>query len=154
MAQSKKINLPAFAKLIKEVNAVGEFIKALQDEKQSVMNDFDKERNSFRAGKISETTLISSVKKTNKELLRIDKGIRNSIRRTNSLTAAISKTASRQSPKVFRAHLIGVTSSKKTKKGRRHSKGSKRSKGGKRPKISGIRAILKEERRLDLKAQK
>ena len=83
--------------------------------------------------------------------MRIDKVIRNSIRRANSLTDQVKRAASNQAPKVFRAHLIGVTSSKKAKKGKRHlkKKGSKKS-----PKILNIRAILKLEKKLDRKYQK
>ncbi len=120
MVQSKKMDERAFAQLVKEFNAIGELIRTLQEEKQAVLDSFDAERDRFVKGRISEKTLLSSVQKTNKELLRIDKNIRNAIARVRKLGKKMEAFASKQAPKVFRAHLTGVklVSSKKKAKGR------------------------------------
>jgi hypothetical protein len=120
MAQAKKMNENEFAKLVKEFSAVGELIRARQEEKQSVMDAFLVEKKRHMAGKISTKTLESSVKKTNTELLRLDKQIRDIISRTNKLGDMAKAFASKQAPKVFRAKNAGVfllnSGSKKKKK--------------------------------------
>jgi len=120
MAQTKKMNEQAFAKLVKEFHAVGELIRARQEEKQSLIDEFDSERERYSAGKISKKALESSVAKTNKEFLRLDKEIRRQIARANALGNMAKSLASQQAPKVFRAKTSGifliVKKVKKTKK--------------------------------------
>ncbi len=120
MAEAKKMDEGAFAKLVKEFHALGELIRARQEEKQAVIDAFLVEKQRYSVGKISKKTLESSVKKTNKELLRIDKELRRYIARANALADRAKKLASRQAPKVFRAKITGIfligTKSKKKKK--------------------------------------
>lgn len=110
------MNESEFAKLIKEFNAVGELIRARQEEKQSVINAFEVERGRYKAGKISRKTLDSSIKKTNNEFIRLDKEIRKGIARVNFLGTGAKQLASKQAPIVFRASSAGVTILTKKKK--------------------------------------
>ena len=103
--QTKKMNESYFAKLVKEFNAVGEFIRARQEEKQALMNEFDSERRRFVGGRISEKTLISSARKTNKELQNLDKSIRVTIAKTVGLSIQAKKLVANQSPLTFKAGL-------------------------------------------------
>ena len=107
MAQSKKMNAASFAKLVKEIDSVGELILTKQNEKQSVIDDFEKEKDRFKKGRISEATLASSAKKVNVELLRLDKGIREAIVKTGKIAASTKEFAKKQAPKVFRASVSG-----------------------------------------------
>lgn len=108
MAQSKKMNEARFAKLIKELDSVGELILTKQNEKQSVMDDFEKERARYSKGQISEATLSSSAKKVNVELLRLDKGIREAIVKVGKISVNAKEFAKNQSPKVFRASVSRI----------------------------------------------
>lgn len=123
MAKEKMMNESTFAKIVKAINVEGEIIRSKQDEKQAVMNEFDREQRRYNAGKISRSTLTALAKKTNKTLIRLDKEIRRSITKVASMTARAKKFASRQVPKVVRAKLAGVVSAgKKKKKHRRKAK--------------------------------
>ena len=155
MVQSKKMNQFAFAKIIKEVDSIAELIRSKQDQKQAIIDDFEKEKKRYRVGKISESTLASSVRKTNDGFIKIDKEIRTAIASHNRLADSAKRMASNQSPKVFRAHLYGVQGNKKASKKRRSKKqGSKKQRPKKQKLMPGIRRILEEERKLDRKYQK
>lgn len=108
MAQEKKIDELAFGMLVKELTAFGELIRTNQDEKQTAMDDFDKERERFRTGKISKKALASSAKKVNKELSRLDRAIRQDIANTAKVANQIKLFTAKESPKTFRASLSGI----------------------------------------------
>lgn len=110
-AKTKKMDESAFAQIVKEFNAFGELIRARQDEKQAVIDEFNSESKRFYFGKISEKTLASSAAKTNRELRRLDEQIRATIEKAGDLAAQARKFASAQSPKSFKAILSGVVSS-------------------------------------------
>lgn len=120
MAKTKKMDESAFAKLVKEFHAMGELVRARQDEKQAIIDEFNSEGKRFFLGKISEKALASSVRKTNNELHRLDKSIRDAIARAGDIATQAKKFVSVQSPKTFRATLSGVSGiTKKKKKARR-----------------------------------
>lgn len=108
MAQAKKMNEATFAKLVKEFHAVGELIRARQDEKQAIVDAFDLEKKRYSAGKLSKKALGSSARKTNKEFLRLDKELRRYIARVNAIGNTSKRLASQQAPKVFRAKTSGI----------------------------------------------
>ena len=66
MVKVKLMNEELFAKTMKEFNVAGETIKARQQEKQGLLDDFDTECKRFFFGKISERALQTSVAKTTK----------------------------------------------------------------------------------------
>ena len=101
--------------MIKELNALGELIRTRQEEKQAIIDEFDKEKERYRKGKISEDTMKSSSKKVNKEFSRINKDIRNAIVKSNKLGSRIKDFVGNQSPRVFVAKVSGI-SLKSTKK--------------------------------------
>ena len=116
MAKAKMMNENSFAKMVKELNALGELIRTRQEEKQAVIDEFDKERARFRTGKISENTMKSSSAKANREFSRINKDIRIAIFKSNKLGTIIREFIGNQSPKSFVAKVSGVmlrTSKKK-----------------------------------------
>jgi hypothetical protein len=160
MAKSKKMNEAALAKLVKELDSVGELILTRQDEKQAVMNDFDAERARYVKGRISEDTLLSSSRKTNAELIKLDKNIREAIIKVGKISMDIRAFAIRQAPKVFRAGVSGVKPISRKKKVKKKTKKVKRKvkkKTVKKPKSKGIKAsktTLKKEMTLDRKFSK
>jgi predicted RND superfamily exporter protein len=119
MALVKKMNESAFAQILKEFHALGELIRARQDEKQAILDQFDSESKRFYFGKISEKALESSIKKTNKELNRLDREINQAISRANKLGSRMSSLIKSQKPKVFKATLSGISSRVDKKKVKR-----------------------------------
>ena len=79
MAQEKHMNESAYGSIVKEATSLGELIRTHQDEKQAAMDEFDKERQRYKSGKISKKALGASVKKINKELKRLDQLIKKDI---------------------------------------------------------------------------
>ena len=113
MVQTKKMNEAFSAKMLKELTVSGELIRARQDEKQSLLDEFDNECKRFFFGKISRRALEASVKKTNNELHRLNLGIRNSITNCRSTAERLQKLVSAQSPIAYRATLSGISGGKK-----------------------------------------
>jgi hypothetical protein len=136
MVKTKVINQNAFAKLVKELDALGELVKVRQKEKQSVLDSYDAEKKRFSMRKISEKSLESSIKKTNAELMRLDKNIRLTIQKVIKLTAVVNKFLRSQTPKVFRAHKTGLamTSGKKKKASKKRKAPKKKAPKKKAPK--------------------
>jgi len=100
----------------KDLTVAGELIRARQDEKQALLDEFDKECKRFFFGKISQRALMSSVKKTNVELQRLDKNIRETIRRARSLSLREMSLVGSQAPIGYRATISGITGGAKKKK--------------------------------------
>lgn len=115
MAQTKKMNESFFAQLLKDFNVAGELIRARQEEKQGLLDDFDSECKRFFFGKISERALMSSVKKTNNELHRLDVEIRQNITKSRRLADRAGRLSSAQAPIGFRATLSGISGGSKKK---------------------------------------
>jgi hypothetical protein len=112
MVKSKKMNEEVFSKLHKELTTTGELIRARQEEKQGLLDEFTAESKRFFFGKISERSLASSVKKTNAELQRLDKGIRAAMSRSRVLADKIKSLVAKQAPIGYRATLSGISGGK------------------------------------------
>ncbi len=135
MVQTKKMNESFFSKILKEFNVAGELIRARQEEKQGLLNDFDGECKRFFFGKISERSLASSVKKTNRELKRLDRDIRKNITRARKAGDRAEKLTSAQAPVKYRATLSGISGGKiKAKKKKKRRKKAKKKKTRKKTK--------------------
>jgi hypothetical protein len=139
MVHVRRMNESYFAELLKELNVVGELIRARQEEKQGVLDEFDSESKRFFFGKISEKALASSVKKTNAEISELDREIRKNITRARSISERLGKIASSQAPESYRVTLSGV-SERKVKK-------SKKSKKKKLPKKKHAKKKIKKSKR-------
>jgi hypothetical protein len=126
MVQTKKMNESFFAKILKEFNVAGELIRARQEEKQGLLDDFDAECKRFFFGKISERALASSVKKANRELQRLDVDIRRSITRARKTGSRAMTLTSAQAPVKYRATLSGIIGGKTKKKKKRRRKTRKK----------------------------
>ena len=116
MVQTRKMNESFFVKIQKELTTTGEWIRSRQDEKQALLNEFDQECKRFFFGKISQRALAASVKKTNLELQRLDKSIRDSIKKSRSLSTREMKLIGDQAPIGYRATISGITGGTKKKK--------------------------------------
>lgn len=116
MARTRKMNEVTFAQILKEFHAVGELIRARQNEKQAILDEFDSESRRFFFGKISEKALESSIRKTNKELGRLDRDIRSSISTARLLGKRMDMLVLSQNPLTFRATLSGISSGDGNKK--------------------------------------
>ena len=168
MAKEKMMNEARFSKMVGEFDSLGELVRTRQDEKQSVMDEFDKERKRFRSGKISEKTVESSARKANKEMMKLNDEIRDIISRANKMANTIKGFVSSQSPRVFSAHISGISSGvkKKTrKKAKKRAKKKVKKKAKRvvrkvsRKKAKKVTKVLKSSRRerelaLDKKYQK
>ena len=122
MARTKKMNEVTFAQILKEFHAVGELIRARQNEKQAILDEFDSESRRFFFGKISEKALESSIRKTNKELGRLDKEIRVAISNARLLGNRMNSLVTAQSPLTFRGTLSGISSGDGKKKAKKKAK--------------------------------
>ena len=121
MVQVKKMNESFFAKILKEFNVAGELVRARQEEKQGLLDDFDSECKRFFFGKISERALASSVKKTNAELQRLDRDLRTNIAKSRRASEKATTLVLAQAPVRYRATLSGIVGGeiKATKKKRK-----------------------------------
>src|SRR3989304_3376540 len=108
MVKVKMMNEELFAKTLKEFNVAGELVRARQEEKQGLLDEFDKECKRFFYGKISERALVSSVKKTNNELQRLDGEIRQNMAKSRHAGNRALGIISVQVPVHFRATLSGI----------------------------------------------
>jgi len=125
MVHIHRMNESFFAKVLKDFNVAGELLRSRQEEKQGLLDEFDAECKRFFFGKISERALASSVKKTNKELQRLDKSIRESMKRARSAGDRALKLVSAQAPVGFRATLSGISGGAAKKKAK-SKKGKKK----------------------------
>ncbi len=122
MVQTKKMNESFFVKMQKELTTAGELIRARQDEKQALLDEFDAECKRFFFGKISQRALMASVKKTNKELQRLDKAIKDIIRLAKRISNREINLVSAQAPIKYKATLSGITGGEKKKKRKKTTK--------------------------------
>lgn len=128
MVKVGMMNEEFFAKTLKEFNVAGELVRARQEEKQGLLDEFDTECKRFFYGKISERALISSVKKTNAELHRLDHEIRVNMGKARAAGDRAMKLISAQQPVHYRATLSGIAggAQKAKKHGKKHKKHKKR----------------------------
>jgi hypothetical protein len=131
MATEKGMNQSSFVKIAKEINAFAEVIRSRQDQKQVIIDDFDKERKRYQTGKIAKKSLISSIPRVRKELQRLNVEIRRNIKSLNKTAEKIKRFSARQNPKNFRVSLSGISLAGGKKKKHRahhrvHKKGKKR----------------------------
>lgn len=108
MAEIRKMNEARLDNLLKDITVRGEEIRSLQDEKQSVMDEFRKECERFRNGRISEQSLIASTKKVNSELAALDLKIRRSIKTSQANTRRTHFYVESQVPERYRATHGGI----------------------------------------------
>ena len=128
MVQTKHMNEESFARTLKELNVAGELVRARQDEKQGLLDEFDQECKRFFFGKISQRALQASVKKTNAELSRLDKEIRQNMAKSRTAGNKISRLVSAQAPIGFRATMSGISGGRAGKKKKRKAKRRKAAK--------------------------
>ncbi len=122
MVQAKKMNEELFAKMLKELTVVADLIRARQEEKQGILDEFESETKRFFFGRISEKALASSVKKTNLELKRLDAAIREEMSKARALLEKEQKLVGNQNPIGYKATLEGIFG------GRRKAKPAKKKK--------------------------
>ena len=125
MVKVRMMNEEFFAKTLKEFNVAGELLRAREEEKQGLLDEFDKECKRFFFGKISEKALASSVKKTNDELHRLDSEIRMNMGKARAAADKAMKTVSAQAPIHYRATLSGLSGGGE-KKAKKHKHRKKR----------------------------
>lgn len=107
-SKTKKLNESKLASIIKELHSFGELVRARQEEKQSVINEFNSEDRRFLVGKLSQRTVKSSIRKTGAELRRLNQEIRDTMKDSKKKLKEIDELISAQSPKRFRVSLSGV----------------------------------------------
>src|SRR3989344_9115462 len=98
MVHIKRMDESFFAKILRDLNVAGELVRARQEEKQGLLDEFDLECKRFFFGKISERALASSVKKTNNELHRLDNEIRMNMGKARHAANRASGIISAQAP--------------------------------------------------------
>ena len=122
MVTEKKMDELSYEDIVKELSADGELLRAHQNEKQSVLNDFDSERKRYHTGVISKSALSTSVPMVRKMVRDLDKAIRQDIRNIHKIALKTQKFAERQAPKPFHVALSGIKFGNKKSKRRRHRK--------------------------------
>jgi hypothetical protein len=115
MAIEKRMDHKRFEKMVKELTSRAEVLRSRQDQKQVILNDFEKERKRYQTGKISKKALSASVPRVRKELMRLDKQVKISILSIKNKADEIKRMADNQSPKGFKVSISGVTMKKKKK---------------------------------------
>ena len=128
MVKVKNLSEESFAKALKEFNVAGELVGAREEEKQSLLNEFDLECKRFFFGKISEKALTASVNKTNDELHRLDKEIRLNMAKARAAGNKALKIIAAEAPTSYRATLSGISGGNAKKKKKRRAKKSRRKK--------------------------
>lgn len=146
MVHIKRMNESFFAELLRELNVAGELVRARQEEKQGLLDEFDAECKRFFFGKISERSLAASVKKTNRELKRLDSEIRKNISLGKRVTGRISTLASSQIPVSYRATLSGISGGAKKKKSTKKKVSRKKTPQKKSSKTSRKKTSSKRKR--------
>ena len=146
MVKVKKMNESFFAKILKEFNVAGELVRARQEEKQGLLDDFDSESKRFFFGKISERALSSSVRKTNAELQRLDGDLRTNIAKSRRAGEKATTLVSAQVPIRYRATLSGIVGGE--------SKKATRKKKIKAPVKKKIKAPAKKKRKAPVKKKR
>ena len=110
MPQVRKAPVPQFEEYIKKSITNIELIKTKQEEKQAILNEYEKQHSRFADGKISRTAFDVSVKENKKLLGGIDSEIRKSISSSKSALQSALKITSSQVPEKFNLSLEGLTS--------------------------------------------
>ena len=113
MAIEKRMNQQNFGKIVKDLTSFAEVIRSRQDQKQIIINDFDKERKRFKNGKISKKALSASVPRVRRELDRLDKQIKRNILALKNVAKRVEKFALAQAPKKFKVSMSGIKMSAK-----------------------------------------
>jgi len=108
MVEIKKVDNVKLSSLIREFNFLAELIRARQDEKQAVLDDFDSESKRYFFGKVSKNTLKSSASKTNKEISRLDKDIKKCISKAKKISNESMKMILNQTYKKVSATEKGI----------------------------------------------
>jgi len=126
MVQVRMMNEELFAKAIKEFNVAGELVRARQEEKQGLLDEFDQECKRFFYGKISRKALQSSVDKTNKELHRLDLEVRENMTKARNAGNRALHVVSVQVPVGYRATLSGISGGGESKSKGRKARRKKR----------------------------
>ncbi len=115
-ANAKKLDESKLASVIKELHSLGELIRARQEEKQSIIEEFNSEDRRFLVGKLSSRTIKASIQKTKEELKRLDDEIRQTIKDSQKKLKELDKIISSQNPKRFSVNLSGIKEVKGGKK--------------------------------------
>ena len=113
---TKKLDESKLASVIKELHSLGELIRARQEEKQSIIDEFNSEDRRFLVGKLSSRTIKASIQKTKEELKRLDDEIRQTIKNSQKRLNELDKLISSQNPKRFSVNLSGIKEVKGGKK--------------------------------------
>ena len=145
MVRVKRMNESVLAEDLRALNVAGEVVRSRQEEKQGLLDEFDATSKRFFFGKISERALASSVKKTNKELKRLNNDIRFNISRLRAASNRVIALAARQAPIGFRATLSGISGGKT--KAVKRKKVAKKRKTVKRRKVAKRKQVRKKKKR-------
>ncbi|MBR9678922.1 MAG: hypothetical protein GON13_01515 [Nanoarchaeota archaeon] len=110
MSKVKKTPINKFEEYIKKSIFNIEHIRTKQEEKQAVLDEYEKQHGRFADGRISKRAYNVSVKKNKALLSSIDSQIRSSINVTKKSLQSALKVTSKQVPIQFNVSLEGLTS--------------------------------------------
>jgi len=111
--KTKKLNESDLASRIKELHSLGELLRVRQEEKQSILDEYNSESKRFFLGKLSEKTVKSSIKKTKEEIKRLDLELKDIINQSSKKTDEINKLILSQKPEKFKINFSGAYHSSK-----------------------------------------
>lgn len=108
MAGVKKIGVNELEGLLSKVVAKIELIRSKQEEREAIIESFEKEHKRFLKGELSKRAYQAALTKQRKMLAELDKDIRRSIRSVNLNLGKIRKSVSSQTPSKVSFDLTGL----------------------------------------------
>ena len=109
MPKVKKTPINKFEEYIKKSISNIEHIRTKQEEKQAVLNEYEKQHSRYADGRISKRAYNISVKKNKALLSSIDSQIKSSINVTKKSLQSALKITSKQAPIHFNVSMDGLT---------------------------------------------
>lgn len=91
MVKVKMMDENSFVLLTKDLNVLAELIRTRQEEKEAVLDEFEKEEGRYSKGNVSENAFLKLIKKTNTELDRMDKSIKDSIKKGSMKVKSVER---------------------------------------------------------------
>jgi hypothetical protein len=108
MTKIRKMDQTRLDRLLRDITVRSEAIRSLQDEKQSVIDEFRREHDRLRSGKISENAFTNSADTVTNQLSELDRKIRESMRGSASLTRRVLAYVESQQPEIIKATTRGL----------------------------------------------
>ena len=109
MPQIKKAPVTKFEEYIKKAISNVEHIRTKQEEKQAVLDEYEKQHRRYSEGRISRRAYQIAINKNKALLKSLDTSIKRSIGSSKNALQSALKIASQQAPASFKVSMVGLT---------------------------------------------